>query len=174
MTSFLKSDDPTYPSEGSRSSALWRDWSRWSASWSLMIQFPEALLLMLRFLFASPPLQWQKNVLPPPPRMYRLYYTILILLPNCPPPFIFSFNTNYPYCWVNMYVTPHTTPIWKIGNFPVTQNLICQIVNSLPQVSKPWKYPFFWKVTTSPHSWFFYEIFCLHRIFIKWDHTPQT
>ena len=110
----------------------------------------------------------QKNVLPPPENQNKCYaphqecaaciiqYWILMLLPNCPPPFIFSFNRNYPHCWVNMYVTPHTTPIWKIANFPLPQNLMCQIVNSPPQVSEPWKYPLFLgKVNTSAHSWIF-------------------
>ena len=87
---FLKSDDPALWSEWSRSSTSWRDCSRWSSSWSLMIQHPEAISLLLRFMFAPhssmtkhvlPHLQSTKSSVIPPPRMCCPYYIILVLLP---------------------------------------------------------------------------------------------
>ena len=129
-----------------RSSALWRDWSGWSASWSLMIQLPEALSLMLRFLFASPPLQWQKCVAPlqrtkisvmPPHQecaaciiQYWCYF--LTVLPHSS-----SFNL------LSQYVcdTSHN-PHLKDCKFPLPQNLMCQIVNSPHKYPNPESIPF--------------------------------
>ena len=117
---FLKSDDPALWSEWSRSSTSWRDCSRWSSSWSLMIQHPEAISLLLRFMFApplfndktcvAPPPEHQIKCYPPsknvPPILYNIGATSLSILPpfsNCPTPFIFPFDRPYLHCWVNRY-----------------------------------------------------------------------
>ena len=56
--------DPDHPLSEVRSSTSWRDCSRWSSSWSLIIQHPEAISLLLRFMFAPPTLQWQNMCCP--------------------------------------------------------------------------------------------------------------
>ena len=132
---FLKSDDPALWSEWSRSSTSWRDCSRWSSSWSLMIQHPEAISLLLRFMFApplfndktcvAPPPEHQIKCYPPsknvPPILYNIGATSLSILPHSPTVLPHSsFHLIDPTPTVESIGMWHLTqpPMWKISNSP--------------------------------------------------------
>ena len=79
----------------------------------------------------APPPEHQIKCYPPsknvPPILYNIGATSLSILPpfsNCPTPFIFPFDRPYPHCWVNRYVTSHTTPHVKDFKFPLPVWLI--------------------------------------------------